>query len=129
MKNKIIYWTSTSLVSLVMLYSAYGYMTNEQLKGAFVHLGFPDYFRIELAAAKIIGVIFLMIPAIPVKLKEFAYFGFAITFVSAFIAHTFSGDPASAKAAPIIFSILLAVSYFYFLKLKSQNKQHTIQIN
>jgi hypothetical protein len=123
MKNKIIYWTSTALVCLIMLYSAYGYLTNEELKGAFIHLGFPDYFRVELAVAKAIGVLLLIIPAVPSKLKEFAYFGFAITFVSAFIAHSASGDPASAKTAPIIFAVLLAVSYFYYTKIKYADTQ------
>ena len=46
--KKIIYWTSTVLISLMMLSSAWGYFTNPDMKGAFVHLGFPDYFRIEL---------------------------------------------------------------------------------
>ena len=43
--NKIIYWTTTGIISTMMLFSAFGYFTNPDMKAAFVHLGFPDYFR------------------------------------------------------------------------------------
>jgi hypothetical protein len=56
------------------------------------HLGFPDYFRIELGAGKLLGAIALILPFVPRKVKEFAYAGFTIIFVSAFIAHLASGD-------------------------------------
>jgi len=35
-----------------------------------MHLGFPDYFRIELAFAKTIGALVLIIPKIPIRIKE-----------------------------------------------------------
>src|SRR4249920_2521112 len=37
--------------------------------------------------AKILGVLALLIPSIPARIKEFAYFGFGITLISASIAH------------------------------------------
>ncbi len=43
-KDKIIFWTTTGLVSAMMLFSAYSYLTNETMKNGFVHLGFPGYF-------------------------------------------------------------------------------------
>lgn len=122
-KHKIIYWSTTALVALVMSYSAYAYLTSEELKGAFVHLGFPDYFRIELAIAKIIGVVLLLVPQVPAKLKEFAYYGFFITFISAFIAHTASGDPGSAVAAPVIFLALLILSFVSFTALQKKQEE------
>jgi len=86
------------------------------MKAAFVHLGFPGYFRVELAVAKIIGALVLLVPGIPKIVKQFAYFGFALTFLSAFIAHTASGDPISVAIMPLLFLGILIVSYFYFLK-------------
>lgn len=112
-KNKIIYWASTGIIGAMMLFSAYGYLTSEVMKAAFVHLGFPGYFRIELAIAKIIGAIVLLVPVIPKRIKEFAYLGFALTFISAFIAHTSSGDPISVAMMPLIFSGILLASYIY----------------
>ena len=116
--HKIIFWITTAIVSLMMLYSAYQYLTTEEMKAAFTHLGFPDYFRIELAVAKLFGALILLIPAVPKSLKEFTYAGFAIVFVSAFIAHMSNRDPMSYAMAPVIFLILLIVSYIYYSKLK-----------
>ncbi len=116
MKNKIIYWATTGIVAFMMVFSAYSYLTNADMKSAFVQLGFPSYFRIELAVAKILGAIVLLISVIPNRIKEFAYFGFAITFISAFIAHTSSGDPISIAIMPVIFLGILAVSYVYYHK-------------
>ena len=112
-KNKIIYWTSTAIVAGMMLFSGFSYLTNEEMKGAFIHLGFPSYLRVELATAKILGALVLIIPAIPFALKQFAYFGFVITFISAFLAHISVGDGANYAAMPLIFLAILSVSYFY----------------
>ncbi|HUM50880.1 MAG TPA: DoxX family protein [Chitinophagales bacterium] len=120
-KNKIIYWTTTAIISLMMLFSAYNYITNEEMKSGFVHLGFPSYFRIELAIAKILGALVLLIPVLPNQLKEFAYSGFFIVFVSAFIAHLSSGDPISIAIMPVAFLVILLVSYIYYQKKLNNN--------
>ncbi len=115
-KDKIIYWTTTGIVAAIMLWSAYYFCFNKAMKGAFEHLGFPNYFRIELTVAKILGVLALVIPAIPNRIKEFAYFGFGITVVSAIIAHSSSGDGISHVIDPLIVLSILAVSYLYYHK-------------
>jgi len=112
-KSKIIYWTSTAIISAMMLFSAYSYLTNDQVKSAFVHFGFPGYFRIELAMAKLLGALVLVIPGIHPTIKQFAYFGFTVTFLSAFVAHTSVGDTVVHAVMPLIFLVILAVSYFY----------------
>ncbi|MBE5319693.1 DoxX family protein [Pedobacter sp. MR2016-19] len=114
---KIIYWTSTALVSLMMTFSAYSYLTNETIKQAFHHLGFPDYFRVELAIAKILGAVLLLLQ-IKGQWKEWAYAGFAFTFVSAFIAHTASVDPINNRVGPVVFLMVLLLSYFTYHKVK-----------
>jgi hypothetical protein len=56
---------------------------------------------------------------VPAKIKEFAYFGFGITLVSAAIAHFASGDARISPLFildPLVFLCLLAVSYVYFNK-------------
>lgn len=117
--NKIIYWITTGIITAMMLFSAFGYFTNPDMKAAFVHLGFPDYFRIELGVLKVVGALILILPMIPDKIKSFAYFGFALTFISAAIAHTASGDPVSASVMPIVFLVILGVSYLFYRKLKA----------
>ena len=112
---KITYWVTTAIVGLMMFYSAYAYLTQDAMVQAFHHLGYPDYFRVELAIGKILGAILLIAP-VSAKIKEWVYAGFVITFISAFIAHTASGDPVNYRAMPVIFLVLVLVSYFTYYK-------------
>jgi hypothetical protein len=112
-KDRIIYWATTGIVAAVMLVSALQFGLNPAMKGAFAHIGLPDWFRLELTVAKILGALALLIPGIPPKIKAFAYAGFTITLVSAVIAHLSSGDGARSLD-PVVFLCLLTVSYFYF---------------
>lgn len=118
--NKIVFWVCTGLVGAMMLFSAYGYFTNPDMAAAMVHLGFPDYFRIELGAAKALGAIALLVPMVPYKLKLFAYYGFAINFISAFIAHMAVGDPISNAITPLVILAVLTVSYIYYHKINEK---------
>jgi len=113
---KITYWVTTSIVAIMMIYSGYAYLTQQAMTQAFSHLGFPQYFRVELAVAKFIGAVLILVPLNP-RIKEWAYAGFTITFISAFIAHTASGDSVSFRIMTVIFLILLAVSYYTYNKL------------
>ncbi len=117
-KYKTVFWITTGIVSAMMFFSAFNYLTNDAMKSAFVHLGFPSYFRIELAIAKFLGATALLLP-ISARLKEIPYIGFVITFISAFIAHLSSGDPASVAIMPLIFLVILVISYVYFHKIQS----------
>ena len=116
-KIKIFYWTSTILISVFMTYSAYSYLTDPAIAEGFRYMGFPSYFRVELAFAKFIGAIVLLLP-LTRKIKEWAYAGFAIVFISAFISHSVSGHPLPATLMPLIFLALLVVSYISFNKLE-----------
>lgn len=116
--NRIIYWTSTALIALMMAFSAYSYFMNPDVKQGFQHLGFPDYFRIELGAAKFIGTVLLLAP-VANRVKEWAYAGFAITFLSAFIAHTASGDPVSNRIMPLVALAMLVTSYISYYRKAS----------
>ncbi len=123
---KIIYWATTVIVALMMAYSAYAYLTQPAIAQAFQHLGFPGYFRVELAIAKLIGAIILLTPA-SARIKEWAYAGFAITFISALIAHTASGDPVNYRIMPVVFLALLAVSHVMYIKSKAVNTAFNAQ--
>jgi uncharacterized membrane protein len=118
---RIIYWVTTVLVALTMVYSATADLTNPEVIKAFDHLGFPGYFRIELGIMKIIGIVLLLAP-LPRIFKDWAYAGFAITFVSACIAHTASGDPIANRIAPIIILIVLLVSAFTYHRILQSKK-------
>ena len=117
-KDKIIYWTATGIVAAIILWSAFNFSLNKEMKAAFEHLGLPNWFRIELTVAKILGALALLIPTVPTRMKEFAYFGFTITLISAIIGHSSSGDGISS-IDPLVFLGILIVSYLYFNKIKN----------
>lgn len=116
-RDRIIYWVATAIVALILGFSGTMYFISPDMKGAFVHLGFPDYFRVELGIAKLIAVPLLLIPQVPHWLKEWVYVGVGIDLVSAAIAHASSGDPASAVITPLVFFGFLIVSYVYYHKI------------
>lgn len=111
-KNKIIYWSATGTITLIILFSIYKMYTP-----AYQHLGFPNYFRTELLIAKISGLIALLIPQIPVIVKEWAYAGFGIVLISASVAHFNSGDAIANVFEPYIWLIILAISNLYLHKV------------
>ncbi len=40
-KDKIIYWTTSGIIAAIMLWSAYNFSFNEEMKRGFAHLGLP----------------------------------------------------------------------------------------
>ncbi|EKJ86487.1 DoxX-like family protein [Leptospira meyeri serovar Hardjo str. Went 5] len=99
-----------------MLFSAVSYFMNPEIAVGFNRLGFPDYFRVELGIAKLIGSLIILVPQISRRFKEWAYVGFGITFISAAIAHLRSGDSVSTVIAPIVIFGILTVSYVFYYK-------------
>ena len=118
------FWISTALFALQMSFTAYAQLRLPQVAAAFVHLGFPAYFRIELSWAKFAGVAVLLVPTVSARLKEWAYAGFAITLITALIAHFSMGDGPNAWGWAAGTGVLWALSYFFFHRLHP----HTVAI-
>ncbi|UJR81000.1 DoxX family protein [Sandaracinus amylolyticus] len=114
MRPRIVYWVSTGIIATLMLVSALTFALDPSQRDAFAHLGLPDWFRIELTVAKLLGVVALVLPSTPSVIRQFAYFGFGLTIVSADIAHLSSGDPAWLVIPHAFFLAMLVVSYRTF---------------
>ena len=84
----------------------------------FTHLCFPDYFRVELSWAKFLGIVLLLAP-VPAWLKEWAHAGFAITLVSALIAHFAVGDGPAVWIWAAVTGVLWGVSYFFWRRVQA----------
>lgn len=117
----IAYWIFTALFCLEMAFTAYyELLMLPQAAEAFARLGFPaGYFRIELSWAKVLGVLALIVPMVPARLKEWAYAGFAINLVSALIAHLSIHDRPAALAPSSITSVLWILSYYFWRRRQS----------
>ena len=104
------FWTVTGLFCLQIGFTAYAQLRLPQVAEAFAHLGFPDYFRLELAWAKLLGVVLMLAP-VPPRLKEWVYAGFAINLASALIAHLSVGDGPEAWGFAAATGVLWGLSY------------------
>ena len=115
----ILFWIFTALFCLEMSFTAY-YELLPQGAQAFTRLGFPNGdFRWELSLAKLVGVVVLLVPLIPARLKEWAYAGFAINLISAIIAHLSISDRLLAFVPSTLTSVLWAASYFFWRRLQA----------
>lgn len=112
----IAYWMITGLFCLQMGFTAYAQLRLPVVAEAFLRLGFPDYFRVELACAKLFGVVLLLAP-VPARIKEWAYAGFAINLASALIAHLSLGHGPDEWGWAAGTGVLWVVSYFLWRRL------------
>jgi len=118
-KGKIIgFWILTAFFCLQIGFTAYAQLRLPQVAEMFTHLGFPDYFRVELSWAKFLGVALLLAP-VPARLKEWAYAGFGITLGSALIAHFAMGDGPQVWGWAAGTGVLWALSYFSWRRLQA----------
>jgi len=83
------------------------------------HMGFPDYFRVELTICKVIGGLLLITPQVPHRFKEWAYVGFGINFLSASIGHGVVDGIGIGFFFPLIIFGILVISYIYYYKIKN----------
>ncbi len=110
MSRKFLYWGATGLVALEALYGAFTYLTAApEAVERFGHVGYPQQLRVLLGIAKLAGALVLVLPRLP-TLKEWAYAGFAFTWIAAFVAHYLVGDGALVLL-PVALMGVLAVSY------------------
>lgn len=114
------FWIFTVVFCLQMIFTAYyEIMVLPQAAQAFTRLGFPAaYFRMELSWAKVAGVVALLVPKIPERLKEWAYAGFAFNLASAIIAHFSIKDRLAGFVPSMVTSILWVLSYFFWRRMQ-----------
>lgn len=117
---KIIFWVSTIIIFLFESVMPAFTFNTELARTGISHLGYPAYFGTALVVFKVLGGLALIIPAVPARVKEWAYAGFAFDFIFACISHAaVDGINFQAFFPLIIFGILIA-SYVTWHKLQQQ---------
>jgi hypothetical protein len=115
--TKIIYWTTTGIIFLFEgLMPALTSHTDLAVQGI-RHLGYPDYFRVMLTVFKVAGALALVLPFVKGRFKEWAYAGFGITMISAFISHWAVDGFNGQTLFPLIIFTILIISYLQYHKL------------
>ena len=113
---KLIYWFSTILLSLLLLFSSSMYLFNHaDVVLAFEDLGYPSYLIYPLAIAKILAVTAIVSNKVKF-LKQLAYAGIFFNLLLAFLAHAVTGDGAGLLALLGLF--LLGTSFAFDKILK-----------
>ncbi|HYK76013.1 MAG TPA: DoxX family protein [Daejeonella sp.] len=134
-KFKIIFWAATVFIILWegMLPLSTVLFTPEYVNAGTKPLGYPDYFAYALIVCKVLGVLAISIPKIPVKLKEWAYAGLSFNLIFAFISHAYVDKNIAYMLMPLVVLGILAVSYIYNNKIQNygQNNygQNELSIN
>jgi hypothetical protein len=116
-KNVITYWISTGFIALLEGVMPAFTSQTEMAKEGIRHLGYPEYFGNVLVVFKILGVLALVLPQIPKRVKEWAYAGFAFDFLFAAISHGIVDGLIGQTFFPIIVLGVLIISYKYYHKL------------
>ncbi len=107
---KLLYWISTGLLTMLMLYSAQMYFFNyEGISQAFQFLGFPQWMIYPLATAKILGLIAIW-SRLSSFLKEWAYAGFFFDTIMALTAHQMTDGGGLFAVLGIIFVVVSYVT-------------------
>lgn len=113
--NKIIFYASTGLLTVMMLGSAGMYFFNyEKAATLFEGFGYPTYIIRPYGVAKVLGLVALWFFR-GKFLNEWAYAGFFFAFIFAFSAHLAVQDGEQWGA--LIAMVLLLTSYVYSKKI------------
>lgn len=109
--NKAIYWVSTGILTVMMLFSSLKYFLHtDQVSNIFNRIGYNDRIVVPLAILKLLGLIAILSRRSE-RLKELAYFGFLITFILAFEGHWFKND--SGHTTVLLALVSLILSYIF----------------
>ena len=116
-KTKIIYWITTSIICLFA--STAIFMNSKMAIDGTTHLGVPRWLGLEISIGQLLGLVLLIVPAVPARFKEWAYVGFGIMYISAAVAHIAVGDPLNNTIMAFVFFGLLLASYTSFHKIQA----------
>lgn len=114
--TKIIYWATTGLLALFILPGIFFMNSPMALEGT-RNLGIPKWLHVEVGIAQFIGGLILIIPIISARIKEWAYVGVGIVYLSALIGHLSVDGFIAMSLMPLVLFALLVISYIYFRKI------------
>jgi len=113
-RNKIIYWVATLWLSLGMASTGIVQIIKieEEIELIINKLGYPVYFLTLLGVWKLLGVVAVLIPKVPL-VKEWAYAGFFFAMSGAVFSHIAVGSEAVDFFGPLLLIVLTIVSWYF----------------
>ncbi len=112
----IAYWIVTGLFSTFMVFSSIGNIMVNEESIAFVHdgLGYPVYFIAWIGWAKVLGALAIILPMVPARVKEWAYFGLFIDLATATYSFIATHAPVQGWTFMLLFIAVLVLSYYLY---------------
>ena len=115
--NNIIFWVTTSLIVIFEGIVPVLTFQTELAKEGIRHLGYPGLFWChDCWLSSFAGSLRLIFPQIPARIKEWAYAGFAIEFLSASISNMIVDGLIFNSIVPLIVMAVLFSPIFHFIK-------------
>lgn len=119
-RYKTIFWVTGTLLFLSQGLMPLLTMHADASKAAMAQLGYPVYFGTMLAVFKFLGGLAIVLPKVPARVKEWAFAGFAIDFICAFISLWATGSGVSAMMFPLFAMLILVLCYYSFYQISKQ---------
>ena len=118
--NRIVYWIATGMIALFVLPGIF-YLNSPMAMQGMAHLGIPGWLHYEAGVGQFIAALLILLPAFfGNRLKEWAYVGLGIVYLSAFIAHLAIDGPIGMSFAPLLLFAVLLVSYITWHKAQTK---------
>jgi len=115
-RNKIIYWVATIWLVLGMISTGavqlFKMKAGQGGADSITHLGYPVYLLTILGVWKLLGVVTVLIPKLPL-IKEWAYAGFFFAMTGAIFSHMASGDAVKEIFPSLLLLVLTIVSWYF----------------
>lgn len=110
---KIVFWVSTGLLALFILPGIF-FMNSPEATEGMKHLGIPKWLGMEIGIGHFIGGLILILPFFGKRLKEWAYVGCGIKYISALIGHLAVDGPIAMSFSPLVVFAVLLCSYLSY---------------
>lgn len=112
-RNNIIYWIATVWLALGMVSTGIVQLLRMQDEvTVMTNLGYPVYILTILGVWKMLGVVTVLIPKLPL-LKEWAYAGFFFAMSGAALSHLVVGNSAKELFGPTLLLVLTVISWYF----------------
>lgn len=113
---RITYWLSTAMLALFILPGVF-FMNSAEAQEGTRHLGIPAWLALEIGIGHFIGGLILILPFIGKRLKEWAYVGCGIKYISALIGHLAVDGVVAISFSPLVLFAILLISYLSYHQL------------
>lgn len=132
-KTKIVFWITTIFIFLLegIMPMSTILFTPQYMNAGTKPLGYPDYFAVALIIFKFLGALAILLPAVPMRLKEWAYAGLTFNLVFAVISHIVVDGNIVFILTPVVVMVILGMSYVSQHKLhaaRGRNKADGLQL-